>query len=430
MSGFDVFLLLLLIAGNGFFVAAEFAIVKVRASQIEIKLQSGHRLGKLAKNVHAHMDAYLSATQLGITLTSLAVGWFGEDVVARGLFSLFGFLNFSISTALVHQISFVCAFLLITILHIVVGELVPKSLAIQYPVAVTFAVVAPLRWFYFVFSPFIWLLNHASALLIRLMGLRPAGHKDQHSSEELRLLLEQGKNQGVIQSVEHDIIRNVFFSSEKTAKQIMVPRPQIEALDINTPLEAVVEKFVQDGYSRLPVYRDHLDNIVGILYAKEALKVMRSVGKANWKDRIVKPHFVPESKKIITLLREFQSRRYHMAMVVDEFGSTSGLVTFEDVIEELVGEIQDEYDHEVPMIERSGKHEWRINGLASVQLVNQYLPVALPEPGDFDTMSGFANWAFGRIPQSGDKLKKFGYDMTILKATKRKVELVILKQSR
>jgi CBS domain containing-hemolysin-like protein len=429
MSIFRMIWVVVLIILNGFFVAAEFALVKVRASQLEIKLQSGHPLGKLAKHVHAKMDAYLSATQLGITITSLGVGWVGEEAFAHTLLNVMTRFNLDAGQLPVHQLSFVLAFVLISLFHIVIGELVPKSMAIQHPLGVMFAVVAPLRGFYVVFSPAIWFLNHLAFVVLRLFGLKPVDHVESHSAEELRLLLEQGKNQGLIRSVEHDIIKNVFYSSEKTVQHIMIPRSQIESVSVSATDEEMIERFLIEGYSRLPVYQDDLDNIVGVLYAKEVLKAIQyhkvhPEEPFNWKDKMSKPHFVPESKKVITLLREFQSKRFHMALVVDEFGSVSGLVTIEDVIEELVGEIQDEYDTEAPMVEQTGKKEWRINGLAPLSTVNQYLDPPLPESNEYDTVSGLMNWSCGRIPRVQDKIKSFGYEITVLKASKRRIETV------
>ena len=419
--------ILFLVLCNGFFVAAEFAIVKIRASQIEIKIREGHPFGVLVQQIHTHLDAYLSATQLGITITSLAVGWFGESYVADGLLTVVSWGHWTLPQALVHQIAFGLAFLFITVLHIIIGELVPKSIAIQTPMRVSFMVAAPLRLFYVVFSPFIRILNFLAWLVMRVMGIPQVSSGESHSVEELRLLLEQGESQGVIHPAEYDIIKNVFYSTEKTVKQIMVPRTQIEAIPVTSTVQEMVAQFVREGYSRLPVYRDNLDNIIGILYAKEALRAL-SAGEHAWKEKILKPHFVPESKKIITLLREFQAKRYHMALVVDEFGSTSGLVTLEDVIEELVGEIQDEYDAELPMIEKTGKSDWRIQGLAPIATVNHELPIPLPETGDYDTVSGYLNTCFGRIAQTGDKMTRDGYEIIVLKASRRRVELVKLRQ--
>ena len=419
--------ILFLVVCNGFFVAAEFAIVKIRASQIEIKIREGHPFGALVQQIHTHLDAYLSATQLGITITSLAVGWFGESYVADGLLRVVSWGHWTLPQALVHQIAFGLAFLFITVLHIIIGELVPKSIAIQTPMRVSFMVAAPLRLFYVVFSPFIRILNFLAWLVMRIVGIGQLSSGESHSVEELRLLLEQGESQGVIHPAEYDIIKNVFYSTEKTVKQIMVPRTQIEAIPVTSTVQEVVAQFVREEYSRLPVYRDNLDNIIGILYAKEALRAL-SAGEHAWKEKILKPHFVPESKKIITLLREFQAKRYHMALVVDEFGSTSGLVTLEDVIEELVGEIQDEYDAELPMIEKTGKSDWRIQGLAPIVTVNHELPIPLPETGDYDTVSGYLNTCFGRIAQTGDKMTRDGYEIIVLKASRRRVELVKLRQ--
>ncbi len=424
----SILLVVLLIFLNGFFVAAEFAIVKVRASQLELKLRAGHPLGRLAKSIHDHLDAYLSATQLGITITSLGVGWVGEGAIARPLIWFVDRMGWGGNVPLIHDLSLFLSFFLISVIHIVVGELAPKSLAIQYPVATTFAVAAPLRVFYYLFSPLIWILNHSAMCLIRLLGLQPALHLEDHSVEELRLLLEQGRNKGTIQSAEYDIIKNVFHSTDKIVKQIMVSLPQIEAISVTATLDEVVAKCVQEGFSRYPVFRDNLDNIVGFLYMKDLFANLSVIDAAErhsfvWQEKILKPFFVPETKKVIVLLREFQAKHGHMALVVDEFGSTAGLVTIEDIMEELVGEIQDESDAEVPMVEQTGVSEWRVNGLAPIVLVNQFVADPLPE-GDYDTVSGFLNFVAGRIPQVNDEYVMKRYRLVVLRATKRRVELV------
>ncbi len=424
----NLFITFFLVFANGFFVAAEFAIVKVRTSQLELKARTGHKLGKLAKNIHEHLDAYLSATQLGITFSSLGLGWVGESVVADVILDLFHLLSLPISDSVAHHMALPAAFIVITVLHIVVGELAPKSLALGYPLATTIAVAGPLRMFYFIFSPFIWTLNGSANALIKLIGLKPPSHIDgSHSPEELLLLLQQGKDQGIIKSTEHSIINNVFFSTKKTVKQIMVPRTQVEALPISSSYDEVLSKFVEEGYSRLPVFKESLDNIVGILYAKDLLKSLgqdKQGNGFNWKEKVGKAHFVPETKNIITLLREFQSQRFHMAIVLDEFGSLSGVVTIEDIIEELLGEIQDEFDSEAPLIEKVNKNEWRVNGLATISALNQFLPQPLPEDGDYDTISGLLNLKFGKIPKVNDKIQAFGYDFFVLKASARRVDLI------
>lgn len=423
----DIALTVFLVFLNGFFVAAEFAIVKVRISQIELRLLAGSNLAKRAKNIVVHLDAYLSATQLGITLASLGLGWIGESVVASIVISIFHLFGYYPDPELAHQIAFPIAFALITFLHIVFGELAPKSLAIQHPESTTLAVSLPLRFFYILFKPFIWALNNVANFILRAVGITaPHGH-ELHSAEELRYLLEQGRESGAIKSSEHELIENVFYFSERTARQIMVSRTQIAAVDINSSTEEIVERIIEEGYSRMPVYRDSLDNIVGIIYAKDLLTVVKHEELIIVRDILRPAYFIPETQQINTLLKEFQRQRVQMAIVLDEFGGTAGIVTAEDIMEELVGEIQDEYDEEQPVVEQTDEGEYTVMASASVVDVNEFLPRPLPESEDYSTVGGLLNVIFGKIPDVNERMEFDGYEFTILKKTKRSIELVRMR---
>lgn len=421
---FALFLVLL----NGFFVAAEFAIVKVRASQIEIKAKSGSRVGKMAKNIVHNLDGYLAATQLGITLASLGLGWVGEQVMHTIFQDLFISLNIQVSDAFIHSASTVVAFAVITVMHIVFGELAPKSLAIQRPVATTLFVSVPLQLFYVVFRPFIWALNGLASIILKPFGIDTSGgHDSIHSNEELQYLLDQGKESGALEDSEHELIKNVFDFNERVVKNIMVPRTKISGIELQTPSEEVVNKIIGEGYSRLPVYDDIIDKIIGIVHAKDILPLLAGNVKWNLNDIIRKPYFVPETKKINDLLNELQQKRIQIAIVIDEFGGTAGMVTLEDIVEEIVGEIQDEYDEEKPTVEKISDTEFVINAYATVYDVNEYLPHDLPEDEDFDTIGGLVSHAFGKIPEVGDSEECYGYLFTILKKTEQNIETIKLE---
>lgn len=424
----DILLTIFLVLLNGFFVAAEFAIVKVRISQIELRLLAGSNLAKTAKNIVLHLDSYLSATQLGITLASLGLGWIGDKVVTSIVISLFHLVGYYPDPELAHQIAFPIAFALITFLHIVFGELAPKSLAIQQPESTTLAVSLPLKFFYILFKPFIWALNNVANFILRLVGITaPHGH-ELHSAEELRYLLEQGRESGAIKSSEHELIENVFYFSERTARQIMVSRTHIAAVDINSSTEEIVDKVIEEGYSRMPVYRDSLDNIVGIIYAKDVLTVLKHERLILVQDILRPAYFIPETHQISTLLKEFQRRRVQLAIVLDEFGGTAGIVTAEDIMEELVGEIQDEYDEELPVVEKTDDGEYTVKASAPIVDVNEYLPHPLPESEDYSTLGGLLNVVFGKIPDVNERMEFEGYEFIILKKTKRSIELVRVRE--
>ncbi len=421
---FAIFLVLL----NGFFVAAEFAIVKVRASQIEIKAKSGSRVGKMAKNIVHNLDGYLAATQLGITLASLGLGWVGEQVMHTIFKNLFDSLSLGISDSYIHTISTIVAFSVITIMHIVFGELAPKSLAIQRPVATTLFVSVPLQIFYVVFRPFIWALNSLAAIILKPFGINTAGgHESLHSNEELQYLLDQGKESGALEDNEHELIKNVFDFNERVVKNIMVPRTKISGIELNTSKEEVIQIIIGEGYSRLPVYDEVIDKIIGIIHAKDVLPLLAGNKEWSLSDIIRKPYFVPETKKINDLLSELQQKRIQIAIVIDEFGGTAGMVTLEDIVEEIVGEIQDEYDEEKPTVEKISDTEFVINAYATVYDVNEHLPHDLPEDEDFDTVGGLVSHAFGKIPEVGDSEECYGYLFTILKKTEQNIETIKLE---
>ena len=424
---FYLFLTIFLVILNGFFVAAEFAMVRVRGSQIEIKAKTGSRLAKTTRGILHNLDGYLAATQLGITIASLALGWFGQSVVTAIMLHGFLSLGIAITSKLVLNISHFVAFAVITVFHITFGELAPKSIAIQRSTRTVMAIAVPLRLFYVVFKPIIWCLNTFANFLLRLIGIDAAQGETHHSSEELQYLLEQGKETGAIDSNEHELIQNVFEFNERVVKNIMVPRTKISGVDIDTEKDELLEILITEGYSRIPVYDDVIDKIVGIVHAKDILPLLARNEAIVLKDIIRKPYFIPETKKINDLMAELQQKRIQIAIVLDEFGGTAGMVTLEDIVEELVGEIQDEYDEEKPIVERVNDREFIVNALAPIYDVNSHLPHDLPEDGDYDTVSGWLGDIFGKIPDVGEQKESNGYNITVLKKSDQNIESVKLE---
>jgi len=424
---FYLFLTVFLVILNGFFVAAEFAMVRVRGSQIEIKAKTGSRLAKTTRGILHNLDGYLAATQLGITIASLALGWFGQSVVTAIMLHGFLSLGIVITSPLILNISHFVAFAVITVFHITFGELAPKSIAIQRSTRTVMAIAVPLRLFYVVFKPIIWCLNTFANFILRLIGIDAAQGETHHSSEELQYLLEQGKETGAIDSNEHELIQNVFEFNERVVKNIMVPRTKISGVDIDTEKDELLEILITEGYSRIPVYDDVIDKIVGIVHAKDILPLLARNEAIVLKDIIRKPYFIPETKKINDLMAELQQKRIQIAIVLDEFGGTAGMVTLEDIVEELVGEIQDEYDEEKPIVERVNDREFIVNALAPIYDVNSHLPHDLPEDGDYDTVSGWLGDIFGKIPDVGEQKESNGYNITVLKKSDQNIESVKLE---
>lgn len=423
----EILFTLFLVFLNGFFVAAEFAIVKVRSSQIELKIKEGNRIANVSRHITQHLDGYLAATQLGITLASLGLGWVGKDVMTQLLASGFDLFDITLPAALLSNISYIFAFAIITVLHIVFGELAPKSIAIQHPMGTTLTISLPLKFFYVVFKPFIWLLNGFANFILRLMGFSGNVHEAQHSSEELQYLLDQGKESGVIDTVEHELIKNVFDFNGRVVKNIMVPRTKICALDISTPTPELLQTLVTEGYSRVPLYEESIDKIVGIVHAKDILAYLVNNQKFDLRKICRKPFFIPETKKITELMAELQKNRLQIAIVLDEFGGTAGMVTLEDIVEELVGEIQDEYDEEKPIVEQIADNEFVVSAEASVYDINEFLPEPLPESPDYDTLAGLAGHLFGKIPEVGETQRLQNYTYTILKKVQQNIAFVRLE---
>ncbi len=420
----DILLTLFLVGLNGFFVAAEFAIVKVRASQIDIKAKEGHRMASLSKHIIANLDSYLSATQLGITIASLGLGWIGEDVVAQLVLSLMHSVGVELSPESAHNVALPVAFIVITVLHIVFGELAPKSYAIQRPESTTLWLAAPLNVFYWLFRPFIWALNGLSNFILKSIGITPLKEAEVHSPEELRMMVEQGKKSGVIEARKYEIIRNAFDFAERTARQAMVPRTHVFGVNKTAPVDQSIDKILENGYSRIPVYEGTIDHIVGIVFIKDILPKLRS-GKDFSIDEIIRPaHYIASNKKLIDIMRDFQKQHVQFAIVVDEFGGTEGVITMEDILEELVGEIQDEYDSETPLVERINEKKFRVQGSATLVALNENLPRPLPENEVYVTLAGMLIDIVGRIPNVGETIPYDDYVFTVVKRIKNQIILV------
>jgi len=358
----------------------------------------------------------------------LALGWIGESVVAELVITAMASFGYTPNAELAHGIALPIAFIIITFLHIVLGELAPKSLAIQRSEAVALGISIPLKAFYILFRPFIWALNSVANLLLALIGIESVKEQELHSAEELRYLIEESSKSGMIELNEQEMIENVFVFQKTMASEIMIPRGKIIGLEISMNPEMIVETVIEQGYSRMPVYEETLDNIIGIVYAKDILTMMSLSDLIVLQDIVRPVTFIQETDKIHTLLTKMQKQRFHMAVVLDEFGGTAGLVTLEDIMEELVGEIQDEYDEEKPIVESKNAEEWTISADASIADVNEFLPYPFPESEEYQTVGGMINHISGRIPSrySRVNLPPF-YICMIDQANTRKVESVTLK---
>jgi CBS domain containing-hemolysin-like protein len=422
----DLLITFLLVILNGFFVAAEFALVKVRSSQLDIKAQKGSSRAKLAKKLIDKLDAYLSACQLGITLASLALGAIGEEVISAIVEASFNKVGWEPNGIAIHSISLPIALTLLTFFHVTIGEQIPKMLGIKYSLQAALIIALPLRIFYFIFSPFIWFLNKTSNTILRVFGVKSMS-EEVHTEEELRLILTESEEGGAIKPSENELIQNVFDFDDRIVKQIMVPQNRVVAIDVELGKNEITKMVIEEGFSRIPIYLGDIDHVIGVIHSKDLLKAVLENRLTSIKDIMRPAHFVPESMKINELLRDFQKHHIQMAVVTNEFGSTAGIITMEDIIEELVGEIQDEHDEEKPNVEKKSDHEFIVNAQATIQDVNEALPLALPENPHYETVSGYINYIFGRIPAVNDKRLKDGYEIIILKRNRQSIESVKLK---
>jgi len=385
-------LVAVLIGLTGFFVATEFAIVKVRSTKIDQLVAEGKKGAVSAKKVITHLDEYLSACQLGITVTAMGLGVLGEPTVERLLNPIF--MRFDLNESITHFLSFGIAFIVMTYLHVVVGELAPKTFSIQKAEAVTLLFSAPIIWFYRIMYPFIWVLNGSARILVGMFGLKPASeHELAHSEEELRLLLAESYKSGAINQSELKYVNNIFEFDERLAKEIMIPRTEIITIAENDTIDAFLEMAASEQYTRYPVTigRDK-DQIVGIVNIKEVLSDVAF--DDNLRSNLVSPYVKPviqviESYSINKLLRKMQKERIHMAILLDEYGGTAGLVTVEDILEEIVGEIRDEFDSdEVLDRQKIGESHYIFNGKVLVEDVNTLMGTNIIND-EVDTIGGW-----------------------------------------
>ena len=396
---------LLLVFMNGFFVAAEFAVVKIRHSRLEMLIQDGNRQARYARMLTDHLDASLSVTQLGITLASLGLGWIGEPAVAKVILPLASLIG--IGEASAHTISLVLAFSLITAFHIVLGELTPKSMAIQNVEKVVLGVALPMLVFQRIMYPFVWMLNHVANWVLRCLGFEAASEADAaHTEDEIRILMEESHKQGYIDKTELDFVDNVFDFSERSVREIMVPRTDMICLYLEDSLEENIQTALTQHPTRYPICREDKDDIIGFLHIKDLLADFSAGRRPDLEHLARKALVVPESMAVSRLLKTMQKERCQLAIVVDEYGGTAGLVTIEDIVEEIVGEIQDEFDQERPLVEKRGERLYSLDAMLLLADVSDILEIEM-SVDNVDTIGG---WLYAEVqspPQAG-QMASFG----------------------
>jgi CBS domain containing-hemolysin-like protein len=405
----------LLVLLNAFFVAAEYGLVTARRTRILELQHQGSRRARDVLKIVANPPRFIAAMQLGVTLTSLAIGALGEHALSKVLDPVMATL-----------LAVILAFFVITFLHVVIGELVPKGIALGHSETTALAVSAPVRAFFTVFGPLIWILQRSTELVLRALGLdAPGGESEVHSEAELRMLVSQSTEHGEIEEQEQEMLYKVFDFADKEASDVMVPRPEVVALSIDLPPEECLEAVMDSPFTRYPVYRGSLDEIVGILHIRDLFLALRDRGMSEVRvEELVRPaHLVPETKDLAALLTEFRRTNQHMAIVIDEYGAMEGIVTLEDLLEEIVGEIEDEFDLPDESIERVDDHTIRIDGTFPIDDFNEQFHTDLPGE-DYHTMAGFVFGLLGRAAEPGDTVSHDGMRFEVVEVEGQRIDRI------
>ena len=403
--GWKVLLVLGLVVLNGFFVAAEFALVKIRETQLDMLVARGNRRAKAARSILTHLNAYLSATQLGITMAGLGLGWVGEPLFYSLLAPLLGALHIVSETAR-HSIAFALGFSILTFVDISAGELAPKWLAIQNPLPIALWAAQPLRWFYLASYPFNWLLNRTAGWLLSLAGIQLLGEPRRgHSEEELRLLVAASQRASGASAFSRDLVLNALDLRQRLAREVMRPRQEIAALDTEASIAQCLDLAEKSRYSRFPLCEGgDLDKTLGVVHIKDLYAMrLKARSGADLLPVARKLIYIPETSHLERLLKLFLERRLHLAIVVDEYGGTVGMVTLENILEELVGQIQDEFDQEKPLLVARADGVWEAAGALPLHELEELVGEPLREEG-ITTVSGWVTHRLGGFPKPGDSL--------------------------
>ncbi len=411
-STFDLLRLLgviVLVLANGFFVAAEFALVSVRRTRVDELIQQGKSGAAEIKRALDDPDRFIAATQLGITIASLGLGWLGEPALAHFVEPVVKLLPVRWAQLASNSISAGIAFAVITYLHVVVGELMPKSIALQRPEATALAVVRPTLFTEALFKPAIWLLNGTGNGLLKLLGMRAASGQDMvHSVQELKMLVVASEESGVLEDTERDMLHAVFDFGDSTTRAVMIPRTEMFAVDADAPVSELIQLATKHPLSKFPVYEGDIDHVIGIAHVKDLVRVQHDQRQAATIRGLMREAlFVPDTARLDNLLKQFRAKRQHMAIVLDEYGGTAGLVTLDDLMEQIVGEVHDAFDKSVPEIQRLPDGSALIDGLTPIEDVNEHLGLALRDE-NYDTIAGFVLGRLDRIAKVGDAVEADG----------------------
>ena len=421
----NLVLLVVLIALTAFFVGSEFAVVKIRMSRLDQLIAEGNKKAVTAKKVAVDLDYYLSACQLGITVTALGLGALGKPTVERLMYPIFDY--FAVSDAVASTASYAIAFLLVTYLHVVVGEMAPKTLAIQFAEKMSLLLAPPLYWFGKVMKPFIWSLNGAARLLLKLFGVQPAGHESAYSEEELKIVMAQSFEGGAINETELSYMENVFSFDERVAKDIMVPRTELVTLDKDMPLEEIIEILDENNYTRYPVTENgDKDRVLGFVSAKKMLPHIVAGREWQLEGFVLELPTVFEQTGLQDALLRMQNARVHIALVADEYGGTAGMITMEDILEEIVGEIRDEFDaDEVADISKVADNQYLLNGRVLLKDLEERFGLEFDESEDIDTIGGWIHFKSPGEVETGATFTEDNISWTVVEMDNQQIKQVM-----
>lgn len=411
----NLIVVVFLLLANGFFVASEFALVNVRQTKMAQLAKDGNKVAELVCHEIEHLDKYIAAVQLGITIASIGLGWVGEATLASILEPLLNWLPCIEKTIAVHSVATGIAFAVITFMHVVIGELMPKSIALQFPERTALFIAKPMKQIAKIFNPFIYLLNGFGNSLLRLIHISPAAScHSVHSTEEIGMIIDASYHEGILNETEKDMLQNIFKFSDKDAKQVMVPRPDMVALPMDITFEELEKDILNTQYTRYPVYTEDLDHVAGLLHVKDLYAMTANKSEFNLQKMLRPVKFFPETVSLDKLVKEFKLNKIQMAIIVDEFGGTSGLVTLEDIIEEIVGEVQDEFDtDEEANIKKIGENEYIANGIMRIDEFASYFKREIPEEEDVETIAGIILKRLDRMAEINDSVDFDQFTLTV-----------------
>jgi CBS domain containing-hemolysin-like protein len=437
-SAFGLIAIVVMVLANGFFVAAEFSLVSVRRTRVEELVRLGRPGAHAVQHAIRDTDRFIAATQLGITLASLGLGWIGEPALAHVIEPLLHFLPGEIAGQAAHVVAgTVIAFTIITFLHVIVGELMPKSIALQSAERTALVVAAPTLLAEKLFRPFIWLMNGTGNFLLRLLGFnQPTGHEHLHSVEELKMIAAASEQGGLIEADEREMLHAVFDLRNTTARQVMVPRTEMVSVSADATFGEVIDVAAHHNLSKFPVYENDPDHIVGVLHTKDIVRVMHESvahgAAASNLDRVARDImrealFVPEAIRVDHLIVRFRRAKQHLAILLDEFGGTAGLVALDDLVEELFGDVQDAFTIEEPDIQPRPDGSFSVSGLALIEEVNDALGLKLTDENS-DTIAGYVLGRWGRIPEKDDALESDGLTFRVAKMDGLRIDRIVIRK--